>query len=309
MRLAFVGQSTFFRACVPPPDAGGLRAIFLEFRHGAHPEGMRAALDAFGPDAVVVFRPEILPHGLLADLDAPVVGFLTEPIPRRAEGRASHPDLVRRARELSRLDSANVDRIVSFDPLIVPAADQVMPVWRSLPIPVADGLYLPLRPLGRPPRLLFVGRSTPHREAWLGPVKRELDLLHVAFGAGVEELARLQGEHDVSLNVHNEPYPSFENRVCLALAAGHLVVTEPLSPMHGLEPGLDHLEVRSPEELLGTLRAVVRDPGAFEKVRARGRGKAEAWRASVVFPRLARDLVRDVAVFGSARRAAVGEAA
>ena len=33
------------------------------------------------------------------------------------------------------------------------------------------------------------------------------------------------GEHDVGINLHNEPYPSFENRVCLHLAAGHLVVS------------------------------------------------------------------------------------
>ena len=49
------------------------------------------------------------------------------------------------AARLRGLDRDNVDRIVSFDPLIVPTADEFMPVWRSLPIPVADRLYRPVR--------------------------------------------------------------------------------------------------------------------------------------------------------------------
>jgi hypothetical protein len=276
LRLAFVGQSTYFRACVPTGEHPGLTTTFVEHRQGVPAGPVRAALDAFAPDAVVVFRPEVLEPGALADLPVPVVGFLTEPIPRREHGEASHPDLVKRARDLARLDPANVDRIVTFDPLTVPAADQVMPVWRSLPIPVADRLFRPRRPLARPPGVLFVGRSTPHRESFLAPAKRAVDLLHVAFGAGVEDLERLLDEHQVCINLHNEPYPSFENRVCLHLAAAHLVVSEPLSPTHGLEPGVDHLEVATPDELVATLEAVAADPDAYEPLRARGRQQAES---------------------------------
>jgi hypothetical protein len=176
-------------------------------------------------------------------------------------------------------------------------------VWRSLPIPVAERVYRPVRPGTDSLRPLFVGRSTPHRERFLVPVKREFDLLHVAFGAGVEELERLMDEHDVAINVHNEPYPSFENRVCLHLAAGHLIVSEPLSPSNGLRPGEDHLEVRSPEALVAVLRELREDPHAYDAVRVRGRERAEAFRADVVFEALARDAVADVAARGSHRGA------
>ena len=297
MRLAFVGQSTYFRACAPPD------ADFLEFRQGVDPVPVRAALEELAPDVVVVFRPEIVPEGALADLDALVLGFLTEPIPRRAGhgDQASHPDLVKRARDLSLLDPGNVDRIVTFDPMTTAAADQVMPVWRSVPIPVSDAVFRDVRPMGDPPGMLFVGRSTPYRESFLGPVKREFDLLHVAFGAGADLLAELMAEHEVTLNLHNEPYPSFENRVCLHLAAGHLVISEPLSPSHGLEPGIDHLEVASPEAMVDALRDVVARPRAYDRMRVLGRRKAEAYRASEVFPRLARDLLADVRAFGTHR--------
>ena len=49
---------------------------------------------------------------------------------------------------------------------------------RSLPLPVADRYYKPVRPVrpGRP-RALFVGRSTAHREKFLTRVKHEHDVL------------------------------------------------------------------------------------------------------------------------------------
>ena len=294
-RIAFVGQSTFFEACSWHEDSERVTTTFVEFREFVDPRPMRMQLDAFAPDVVVVWRPETLPRGVLADLGGiPRLGFLTEPVPRTLTGRP-HPDLAKRARDLQRLDPANVDRIVSFDPFIVPMADQVMPVWRSLPIPVADHLFSDgPRVADGPPRPVFVGRSTPHRETFLQPVKREFDLLHVAFGAGARELARLLDEHDTAINLHNEPYPSFENRVCLHLAAGHLVVSEPLSPTHGLDPGRDFVEVASPDALVGVLRALEADPGAYDAVRVRGRLKAEAYRASVVFDRLVEDLLADL---------------
>ena len=283
-RIAFAGQSTFFRACVP----SGERYTFAEFREGADPKPMLTAIDAFAPDVVVMFRPETLPPGVLADVEAPVIGFLTEPVPRDAGGRP-HPDLAKRRRDLERLDPRNVTRLVSFDPFIAPSVERIFPVWRSLPIPVADELFKPPRAGNGPPQLLFVGRSTPHRETFLRPVKRAFDLLHVAFGAGFAELARLQAEHDTSINLHNEPYPSFENRVLLALASGHLVITEPLSPTWDLVPGEDLLEAGSPDELLAILRGLLENPARFDPIRASGRMKAEAWRASTVFDGLARD--------------------
>ena len=88
-----------------------------------------------------------------------------------------------------------------------------------------------------------------HRERWLLDVKHRFDCLHVAFGIEVEELERCSTRHQITFNIHNEPYPTFENRVLLHLAAGHLVISEPLSPTHGLEPGFDYVEVRYPEEL------------------------------------------------------------
>ena len=123
--------------------------------------------------------------------------------------------------------------------------------------------------------------------------------MHVAFGAGASELERLMGEHDIAINVHNNPYPSFENRVCLHLAAGHLVLSEPLSPLHGLEPGIDYVEFEAAGQLDEALWSLRRRPNLWRNVRLRGRRKAEQYRASRVYPRLLGDLTADLAAFGS----------
>jgi hypothetical protein len=301
LRVAFVGQSTLFSACVPDERGDHLDTTFVEFREGRDPGPMRTSIDAFGPHAVVVFRPETLPRGVLADVPFPVLGFLTEPVPRTLAGEP-HPDLVKRGRDLERLDPANIDRLVSFDPLIAPAAERIFPVWRSLPIPVADRLFMDPGPLRGPElRLVFVGRSTPHREAFLTRVKDFYDVLHVAFGATVGELEDLFRDHDVTINLHNEPYPSFENRVCLHLAAGHLVISEFLSPRHGLEPGRDYLEIDTPDDLLRTLWDVQRHPDRTGRIRRSGRMKAEAFRASTVFGQLVDDLLTEVQITDAAR--------
>jgi hypothetical protein len=300
IRLAFVGQSTFFEACALDEHSGRTATTFIEFRAGGDAEAMLARVRAFAPHVVLVFRPEILPAGVFAGLRVPVVGFLTEPIPR-TDGRKAHPDLRRRRADLERMDTGNVDRIVAFDPLIVPTADTIMRVWRSLPLPVADRLFRPVRPVDGRPSILFLGRSTPHREDLLELAKRELDIVHAAFGIGADELGVLLDAHPIAVNAHNQPYPSFENRVCLHLAAGQLVVSEPLDPTHGLEPDIDYVEVTDAVELLRVLRAATRFPDAYRRVRVRGRRKAEAFRASRVYPRLVDDLLLDLRAFGTER--------
>jgi len=303
LRLAFVGQATFFEACALTHDAGGLATRFVEFRQDGDAERMLESVRSWAPHVVLVFRPEIVPHGLFAGLPAATVGFLTEPLPRSAKGH--HPDLAQRMQALKLVDAGNFDRIVAFDPNVVPAAEDVLPVWRSLPLPVDDRFFADPTPIAGRPRVMFVGRSTAHRERLLEPSKHAFDLLHVAFGVDAERLDALMREHDVGVNVHNEPYPSFENRVSLHLAAGHLVLSEPLDPMHGLEPGIDFLEIGSPEALRDAIALLQRFPNVHQRVRVRGRMKAEEFRASHVYPRLAHDLLLDLRAFGTARAAAV----
>lgn len=303
LRLAFAGQRTYFHACAWHEESDRVVTEFIDHRAGADPELLRSRLDRFAPDVVIIFRPETLPPGLLTDMPAAIAGFLTEPISRQADGSGAHWDLEARRAQLRAADPRNVDRLISFDPLIAEVVEQeLMPVWRSQPLPVADYLFgEPTEPDGDP-RMLFVGRSTIHREAMLAAAKHRFDVLHVAFGVREDELAALLPRYQVTFNVHNEPYPSFENRVHIHMAAGHLVISETLSPRHGLQPGRDYLEVESAEQLTAAAERAHHDLSSLRPIREAGRAEAEALRASSVWPQIARDLLDDVREQGTHRR-------
>jgi hypothetical protein len=296
MRLAIVGQATYFHYCALEEPADGIEPRFVDFHAGADVGPLLGAIDDFDPDVVLVFRPEIIPAGAFADRRAIACGFLTEPLPR--PGQPSHPDLDRRLDDLRRVDAGNFDRVVCFDPLITETVEDVLPVWRTFPIPVADRYFADVAAPRRSRRIIFTGRSTEHRERLLGPVKHHFELAHLAHGVTDERLIEFLGEADIGVNLHNEDYPTFENRVCVYLAAGLLLISEPLSPEHGLVPGSDFLEVQTPDELYATVRAFADDAEAFRPMRMAGRRKAERFRASNVYPALVRDIVEDVEVFG-----------
>jgi hypothetical protein len=308
VKACFVGQREYFEQCSLLSPAGGVEPFFVDHRGGADPSPVRVALDEIRPDVVLVFRPETLPLGFLRGVDALTLGFNTEPIPRDATGDI-HPEQAFRLSELAQTDTTQFDRIITFDPMGAATAESAgIPVWRSVPLPVADHLYADeLRPPARPPRIAFVGYSTEHREEWLVGVKHQYDVLHVVTGlriaAGLDgsSTRELWGSIDVGINLHVGPFLSFENRVCLHLAAGHLVLSEPLDPSHGLEPGIDYIQVRSPAVLNQVVGAIRTDPDAFRAIRVRGRAKAESFRASRVYPRLFEDFVADVRAFGTSR--------
>jgi hypothetical protein len=291
LRVAFVGQGVYFRQCALELSAGGLEPAYVDFRAAAPPAPLEAKLGELDPDVVLVFRPEIIPPAMFAGRRALTIGYLTEPLPRT--GRDGHPDLDARMWWLEQVDPENFDAIVCFDPLIAESAESVLPVWRSLALPVADSLFMNVQPRAYPPRLLFLGRSTEHREQLLAQVKREHPIVHIGHGLYGEALARVLRRTDVQLNLHNNPYPSFENRVCIALAAGHLVISEPLSPRHGLTPDVEYLEASGAEELRSLVARVTADAGAFAEVQHAGRRAAEQFRASRIYPQLIHDALAE----------------
>ena len=153
LRLALVGQATFFETCLPPASRT-LVPSFHEFRRDADADALLRDLRAAEPDVVCVFRPELIPKGLLHGFDALMLGFLTEPLPRESHG-APNEDLGRRLWELEQVDATNFDRVVAFDPFIAPAASGALDVWRSIPLPVGDRYYRPVKPLRGTPRFII----------------------------------------------------------------------------------------------------------------------------------------------------------
>jgi hypothetical protein len=171
-----------------------------------------------------------------------------------------------------------------------------------MPLPVDDRMYRPVTPARRNPRVIFIGYSTVHREEHLLRVKHEFDIGHYAHGLMGDALRDALAEADVGINLHGAPEPlSFENRVLLHLASGHLVVSEPLEPTFGLEPGIDFIEIVGRDELSLRLHQIHYQPEAYERVRIRGRDKAGQFRASRVWPAVIADLFADLDAYGTER--------
>jgi hypothetical protein len=288
LRLAFVGPPQCLAASADCGDRSRLDTVFIEHGAGIDTDVTRERVERFAPHVVVAFRPEALSPGAFGDLRAPVIGFVAHP-PEQAAGA---------------VDPANVDRLVAADPSHLADARVARLAWRSLPAPVADRLYQPVAPIRSIPRLLFVGRSSAHRERWLLDIKHRFDCLHIAHDLEIDELSTVLRRRQITVYLRGAG-DAFDPGVLAHFAAGHLVIADSLSPCHGLETGLDYVEVAYPEELTHAASVARAFPNAFHRIRYRGRQKVERHRASRVWPALVRELFRDLAARGTHRTTAV----
>ncbi|HXB16054.1 MAG TPA: hypothetical protein VNV44_09970 [Solirubrobacteraceae bacterium] len=282
LRVAFLGDPAWLSACCPPGASGALLAERFPYRPGEDAAASGRAAREWRPDVCVAFDPASLPAELLAELPGARLGIILagaeeEPAEWRAEG---------------------LDRLASFRPELTAAQAGGMPLWRAFPPPVADELYAPVRPMAHPPRAMSIGRATRHREDILTPAKHHHDLLQAIHGVEGAQLARLLAEHDVGVYVPPWPGPGFGVQAGVHLAAGQLLVSQPLGPAHGLERGIDYVQFHAAEELVWILDRLRRFPEMHQRERVRGRMKAEWFRASRLFERIAGDLLADIAAFG-----------
>jgi hypothetical protein len=311
VRINFVGQSTYFQSCALSRETNDVIPNFIDFRSGDDPETLRHRLQSIPCDVIIAFKPEVIPAGLLSDVPGVKIGWFTEPLPRDRPApsrphcdpdappnplqekqlvQIANSDLERRLASAKTVDVKNFDKFIVFDPLISDTVSQFAPVWKALPLPVDDVYFQDVPGTNVPPKVGFFGRPTLHRDLMLGPSLHAFDVRYIAHGVFGEELRDMAFKLDVAINLHNERYPNFENRVSLHLAAGNLVISEPLSPRHGLEPGVDYLEVNTPKELYIALEENRNYPDTFSMMRNRGRQKAEYFRASNVYRALVSDI-------------------
>jgi hypothetical protein len=258
LRVAFLGPAATFGAHALHAPVDGVEPFFIDPRHGA-------SVASVAPDVVIALAPDGPPGVEAASLA--VIGP-ADPAP------------------------PGYDRV-----LRTPGAT-LLPTWRSRPLPVDDRLYGEPSPSSRPPRALVVGQATPRREWILTPAKHDHDVVHYTHGLVGTALAHALGAADVGIALNASSEVGFPSQALLHLAAGQLLLSERLSPTCGLEPGIDFLEINSRDHLLTLLIQLRWRPDSAERVRVRGRLKAEEHRASRVWPRIARDLLHDLRVFG-----------
>jgi hypothetical protein len=262
LRLAFLGPAPTTAVHAQWLATPETTPTFIDAR--ADPDHLRSALVRAEPDVVVVLAPDDRAARLVAGLKAATL--------------AVGPTLYPRA----------FDRV-----LAVPGGGEG--AWRTRPLPVDDRLFAGVRPPHHPPRTLYLGRSTEHRERILIASKHAHDLRHYAYGLTGDDLARELANADVGIALHRDENHGSPPQALLHLAAGHLLIAEPLAPSCGLEAGRDHLEIASGAELVDLLHRLRESPEGWQELRERGRAKAEEHRASRVWPTLAHELLQEVA--------------
>jgi hypothetical protein len=306
VRVAFVGRAVEDRKWTLTAPVDGIVPTFVDHRA----RELSSTLEEQAPDVVVVLGPQRVEPGIASGLPGIAVAFVTDPlhVPRTHDGSpwSSNVPLVTidplplTARSF---DPAEYDRVMTVDPRVV-RLDGGSDAWRSPPLPVDDALYRTPGALAPGARALFLGESSVYREAFLVGAKHHYELRHYAFGLTGSRLEQVLEETSIGVVLAQGPWATFEPAAALHLAAGHLLLAGPLDPPRGLEAGLDHLSFQEPEDLLHLLFELGQRPSAFEQVRRRGRARAEEFRASRIWPRIVGDLLADLRVFGSDRRAA-----
>jgi hypothetical protein len=273
VRVAFLGPAATSAAHALHDPVAGVLPRFIDVRAGADVRRVRSALADAAPHVAVVLAPDAVPPDALAGLRAATLAVVPPAIPA-PEG---------------------YDRV-----LRTPGPDGGG-AWRSRPLPVDDRLYAPVRRGGGPARAVCVGRSTEHREWVLTPSKHAHDVVHYAHGLVGAAFTEVMAGAEVGIALHAEPGGGFPSQALLHLAAGQLLISERLTPPAGLQPGIDFLPIDSREGLMALLHQLQLRPDAYERVRIRGRIAAEDHRASRVWPRIVRDLLHDLRLFGTTR--------
>lgn len=300
LRVVYVGREVEERKWTLTAPANGVVPSFVDHRASDLVERVSAR----DPDIVVVFDPARLGRGVAHAFPATTIAYLVSPL-RAPEGDAGSPWRVEEPlgdnADWHMFDAGEYDRIVAADARVVRVSGGPE-IWRSPPLPVDDALYRSIDVPLDGARPLFIGESTEYREYFLVQAKHQYDLRHYAFGLAGDRLARVLAEATVGVVVAPGRFSTFEHAAPLHLAAGHVLLSTPLVPPRGLEEGLDHLTFRGPGDLMHLLFEIDNHPAAFDLMRQRGRVRAEEFRASRVWPRLLRDVMLDVAAFGSPRR-------
>jgi hypothetical protein len=294
-KVAFVGQPEFFQMCYEN-DLDDLYEV------GSFPLRFDPALDmqadsstmrdliAFKPDITIFFRSDYISSKLLEALSGIKIGYSTEPFPKFIKNKFYYTmDSIRRFKSFLRTAERKFDFVFHYDEASREFIEMMgIRLSGYQPLPVATRKWHP--PSDPPSKswdIVFIGRSTEHRERFFGPLKRDLQFLHIAHGITGTDAMPYYHAARIVLNVHAEPELSWEHRVQTVMACGALVVSEPLSPNSYLVPGRHYVEASSPQDLHDECRKILSRESAYEPMRVAARKIVdERLSARTVFPGL-----------------------
>ena len=249
VKIAIFSQPEYFRFMYEHELNSFADVFEFKLQIGLHTSDFESLIE-YQADYNFFFRGEYLPDGVLNKLTGVRIALSSEPFPRLVSGRYEYTiDSIRRYFLFRSIRSKQFDYVFHYDAASLPFLkwDQLR-LSGQFAFPVATSVYRPYEH-DKTLDLFFIGRSTPHREDYFGRLKHYYNFLHICHGVWGESLVKYLCAAKICLNVHAENEISWEPRMQMMLACGAFVISEKITPNSYLRPGLDYVEVASPNEL------------------------------------------------------------
>ena len=248
-KVAFIAQPEYFRFTYERDLDDLFEVREFPFHYSMTDEDFVDLLD-FQADYNFFFRGEFFPEVTLKKIQGVKIALSSEPFPRRINNKWEYTlDSLKRYLVFRRIRDKAFNYIFHYSQSELPLfAKDGLGVSGEFYFPVALGTYKP-QDVEKKWDIFFIGRSTPHRENFMLPLKHHYHFLHIAHGVWGKDLVEYINRSKICLNLHAEPEVSWEPRMQMLLACGALVLSEPITPNPFLRPGIDYLEISKPPEL------------------------------------------------------------
>ena len=147
------------------------------------------------------------------------------------------------------------------------------------PPPVSDSLSTLSTPVRYPPRFSVEIPVNEYSRHFLEALESRLP--KTPRSLGMDSTSLFSASHFVIAG--ESVARSFWYEAAVGFALGSTVISEPLSPLWGFEPGLDYLEFSTPEELFRIIQSVERFPNQSRLMARRGQKKAAIFSAERIW--------------------------
>ncbi len=230
----------------------------------------------FNADINIFFRGELVPVDVLNMLNGINVNLSSEPFPKIINRSLIYTeDSLNRFKFFLRIFERPFDYIFHYDEISKTFFEkQGIELSGYFPFPVATEVIKPAR-LQKKWDIFFSGRSTPHRDDYFGPLKRDFNFLHINHGVVGPDLLEFIHKCKIAVNIHAENEISWEPRTQFLMAAGALLVSEPLSQTCPLQPGVDYIEVKDQFEMYNICQKILHNYDDFTCIAENGRKRIE----------------------------------
>ena len=278
LKIISIGQEIYFKNTSFEGVIDQIQGEFLPYTFFNDWKSQLAKIQGNKPDIVLIYRPEVFDKEFLKILKENfiTVGYFTEPLP--FGDYKSHPDLLARFSFIKNFDFNLCHEYIFYNPVTNKILHEYCKPLLINPLPVNDLVYIDNQLKVDRIRGLFVGRVSEYRNNFLMPLKHYWDWTVIDHGMmGID----YESNFNISINLHSESYPNFENRILLHMAKGLVVFTQPLVTYFDFKINKHFIQFETVEELRSLVNYYSENLDELLKIHDNSVKKVQEYRASI----------------------------